>query len=136
VNRIFADTLFWGALIYPPDQYHNRAAAFARLRRDANLVTTEEILAEFLDGLAHRGPLLRQLTARTVDAILDNSEVTVHRQTHESFLAALELYRHRPDKGYSLVDCVSMNTMRRWAITEILTNDRHFTQEGFRILRG
>jgi predicted nucleic acid-binding protein len=101
VNRVFADTLFWGALVYPRDQYHDRAAAFARLRRDPQLVTTEEILAEFLDGLAHRGRALRQLATRTVDAILENSEVTVHRQTHESFLAALELYRHRHHRGAS-----------------------------------
>ena len=71
-----------------------------------------------------------------MDAVLTNSDVTVHRQSHESFLAALELYRRRPDKGYSLVDCVSMNTMRRGGITDILTNDRHFTQESFRILLG
>jgi predicted nucleic acid-binding protein len=89
-----------------------------------DLVTTDEILTEFLDGLADRRPAL------------ENSEVTPQRQTHESFLAALELYRHRPDKGYSLVDCVSMNSMRRWGLTEILTNDRHFTQKGFRILLG
>jgi predicted nucleic acid-binding protein len=40
----------------------------------------------------------------------------------------------RPDKGYSLTDCISMGTMRREAITEVLTNDRHFEQEGFRAL--
>ena len=40
----------------------------------------------------------------------------------------------RPDKGYSLTDCISMQTMRREGLTEILTNDRHFEQEGFRAL--
>jgi len=39
-----------------------------------------------------------------------------------------------PDKGYSLTDCISMNTMRAEGLTEILTNDVHFTQEGFRAL--
>jgi predicted nucleic acid-binding protein len=37
----------------------------------------------------------------------------------------------RPDKGYSLTDCVSMLVMRQEGITEILTHDIHFTQEGF-----
>jgi predicted nucleic acid-binding protein len=36
--------------------------------------------------------------------------------------------------GYSLTDCISMQTMRREALTEVLTNDRHFEQEGFRAL--
>ena len=58
--------------------------------------------------------------------------MTVHPQSRESFLAGLRLYEQRNDKGYSLVDCISMTTMRRHAILEVLTNDRHFMQEGFR----
>jgi predicted nucleic acid-binding protein len=38
----------------------------------------------------------------------------------------------RPDKGYSLTDCISMQTMRKEGLTEVLTKDRHFEQEGFR----
>jgi predicted nucleic acid-binding protein len=49
-------------------------------------------------------------------------------------LDGLELYRARPDKAYSLTDCMSMLIMRREGITEILTHDRHFEQEGFRSL--
>jgi predicted nucleic acid-binding protein len=57
--------------------------------------------------------------------------VTVISQTHQSFLAGLVLYEARPDKDYSLTDCISMNVMRAEGITEILTHDGHFTQEGF-----
>jgi hypothetical protein len=49
-------------------------------------------------------------------------------------LLACGLYSARPDKGYSLVDCISMQTMWREGIAEVLTNDRHFEQEGFRAL--
>jgi uncharacterized protein len=55
-------------------------------------------------------------------------------QARQSFLAGLELYRARPDKGYSLVDCISMQTMRLEGLKEALTNDRHYEQEGFRAL--
>jgi len=34
----------------------------------------------------------------------------------------------------SLTDCISMQTMRRECLTQVLTNDRHFEQEGFRAL--
>jgi predicted nucleic acid-binding protein len=44
------------------------------------------------------------------------------------------LYKARPDKGYSLTDCVSMQVMRQEGIAEILTHDNYFTQEGFSIL--
>jgi predicted nucleic acid-binding protein len=36
------------------------------------------------------------------------------------------------DKGYRLTDCISMQTMHREGLTDILTNDKHFEQEGFR----
>ncbi len=55
-------------------------------------------------------------------------------QSRESLLGGLELFTARPDKHYSLVDCISMQTMRREGISEALTNDRHFEQEGFRAL--
>lgn len=45
--------------------------------------------------------------------------------------AALELLGVRPDKSYSLCDAVSFILMRRNGISEALTTDRHFAQEGF-----
>ena len=50
------------------------------------------------------------------------------------FLSGFDLYASRPDKGYSHTDCISMQTMRREGLTQALTNDRHFEQEGFRAL--
>ena len=66
--------------------------------------------------------------------MLRKTNVRVVAQTRNSFLAGLELYSTRLDKGYSLTDCISMRTMRREGLTEALTNDRHFEQEGFRAL--
>jgi len=85
-----------------------------RLLARARLVTTDEVLAELLDGLARRGPNLRQVAALTVRRILADPRVTVHAQSRESFLGGLRLYEQRFDKGYSLVDCVSMTMMRRY----------------------
>jgi predicted nucleic acid-binding protein len=65
---------------------------------------------------------------------LTNPAIRVVEQSRDSFLAGLDLYQSRPDKGYSLTDCISMQTMRRGRITEALTNDHHFEQEGFRAL--
>jgi predicted nucleic acid-binding protein len=72
--------------------------------------------------------------ALNVEAILDDPTVRVIPQSHDSFQAGFELYRSRPDKGYSLTDCISMQTMRQEGLTEILTGDRHFGQEGFQAL--
>jgi len=80
------------------------------------------------------GPHLRRAAASLVRSVLVDPGVTVIHQSHESFLEGLALYERRLDKGYSLVDCISMNVMRRQRIRRALTNDRHFGQEGFTVL--
>jgi hypothetical protein len=47
---------------------------------------------------------------------------------------SLALLQARPDKTYSLCDAVSFVLMRRRNLSEALTTDRHFEQEGFRRL--
>jgi predicted nucleic acid-binding protein len=134
VRLIFADTLYWGAVLHPLDQYRVQAIRARKALGEVRLVTTDEVLAELLDGLAQRGPSLREVAAQAVRRILDDQGVTVHPQSRQSFLEGLRSYEQRSDKGYSLVDCVSMATMRRHGITEVLTNDNHFIQEGFTVL--
>ena len=69
-----------------------------------------------------------------VRRILSNQDVRVMEQSRDTFLAGLARYERRLDKGYSLQDCVSMNVMEAEGITEVLTSDHHFEQEGFTIL--
>lgn len=44
---------------------------------------------------------------------------------------SIKLYASRPDKQWSLTDCISFEVMRREGITEALTGDHHFEQAGF-----
>jgi predicted nucleic acid-binding protein len=134
VRPVFADTLYWGAVLHPHDQYRARVIRTRGALGDMRLVTTDEVLTELPGGLAQRGTHLRQAAAQAVRTILKDRRVTVHPQSRESFLAGLRLYEQRSDKGYSLVDCISMTTMRRQRILEVLTNDHHFIQEGFKIV--
>lgn len=136
MKLVFADTLHWGAALHPHDQYRAQVIRVREALGEVQLVTTDEILTELLDGLAQRGAHLREMAAHAVRKILDDRRVTIYPQSHASFLAGLRLYEQRYDKGYSLVDCISMTTMRRHRISEVLTSDRHFMQEGFRVLLG
>ena len=134
MRLVFADTLYWGAILHPLDQYRAQVIGVRKTLEEIRLVTSDEVLTELLDGLAERGPHLRGVAARAIRTILSDRRVTVHPQSRASFLAGLRLYEQRNDKGYSLVDCISMTTMRRYRILEVLTNDHHFTQEGFKIV--
>jgi predicted nucleic acid-binding protein len=108
--------------------------AFTVERATSPIVTTDEVLTEYLTFFSTASEPFRRRAADGVEGLLRSSVVRVIPQSRESFRAGLQLYRARPDKGYSLVDCISMQTMRREGLTEVLTNDRHFEQEGFRAL--
>lgn len=92
------------------------------------------MLAEFLTALGQGGEGTRRLGVKMVRAILDNPSVRVLPQSRDSFLRGVDLYARRPDKEYGLTDCISMNAMRSESVSEVLTNDYHFAQEGFTLL--
>ena len=98
------------------------------------LLTTDEVLTEFLTALSKGGENLRRQAARMVRAILANPNVKVLPQSRDSFLRGVDLYEQRLDKEYSLTDCISMNAMKSESVAEVLTNDQHFRQEGFEVL--
>jgi predicted nucleic acid-binding protein len=131
---VFADTFYWLALARPRDSWHAAAAQWAAANASTPLVTTDEVLTEFLNALAGAGPAVRAYAAATVRDIRNDPQVAVLPQTRADFEAALALYEARPDKEYSLTDCRSMLALRGLGLTEVLTNDHHFTQEGFTVL--
>ena len=134
MTELFADTFYWLAVSSPTDQWNAVVRKVVEPLPNLSIVTTDDILSEFLAGIAGRGTYQRGLAVRMVRSILADDDVTVLPQTHQTFLDGLGLYERRADKGYSLTDCISMNACRQEGITEVLTNDHHFTQEGFEIL--
>jgi predicted nucleic acid-binding protein len=134
MRPVFADTLYWVALLNPADPWRAPAlSARDRLRR-VTLVATDEVLDETLAAVAAFGAHYRREAARMVHRLHARGDMTVVPQSRTSFLAGLDLYERRPDKAYSLTDCISMNAMRERGITDVLTNDHHFEQEGFNVL--
>ena len=77
---------------------------------------------------------MRKAAVTLCDEILTHGNTTVLPQTPDAFNRGFELYKARPDKGYSLTDCISMVEMRKRNILHVLTHDRHFSQEGFDLL--
>lgn len=135
MKAVFADTFYWTALTNTEDGAHQYALTLSQSLQAERIITTEDVLDEYLAYFSGARRSVRQHAGDMVEALLNSRrKVSVIPQSHESFMAGLELYRTRPDKGYSLTDCISMQTMRREGLTDVLTNDRHFEQEGFRAL--
>jgi len=133
MKPVFADSLYWIAITYVRDQWHRQAIKASQRTQRAEIVTTEEVLTEFLAAFRY-DRVLRQAATASIERVGNNPKVTVLEQSHQSFLDGLVLYKDRPDKEYSLTDCISMLAMRKLGITEILTHDNHFKQEGFTVL--
>jgi len=134
MNAVFADTFYWIAITNLQDLSHEKAKALTLSSMPRALCTTEEVLTEYLNYFAAWGPNFRRKASINVQDMMENRTVQIVSQTTTSFSAGLYLYCARLDKGYSLTDCISMETMRLNSITDVLTNDAHFEQEGFRAL--
>jgi len=134
MSTVFADTLYWIALINSRDQWHPRAISINAELGDARLVTTDSVPTELANFFAEYGILMRRKVALAIRIVLSDEQVEVLSESRQTFLDGLTLYESRSDKAYSLTDCIAMNVMRKRGITDVLTNDTHFTQEGFHIL--
>lgn len=134
---IFADTVYWVALINPREALHRSASEIGDRLGKHRIVTSEMVLVEVLNMLAEFGAHFRAAAARLADEIAGNQAIELVPQSPELFRHALALYRDRADKSWSLTDCASFVIMDERRITEALTQDQHFEQSGFRaLLRG
>jgi predicted nucleic acid-binding protein len=69
--------------------------------------------------------------------LADNPDVETVWVDEAPHRDAMALLSAREDKTYSLCDAVSFVLMRQRRLTEALTTDHHFEQEGFqRLLRN
>jgi uncharacterized protein len=130
----FADTFYWVAVLSPRNPSRVRVMAWGRNLGTIHVITTDGVLTEVLKWFSGSGHYWRGKATTFVHHLRSDPDVDVVPQTRADFDAALTLYEARPDTGYSLTDCRSMLAMRALGISEVLTNDHHFAQEGFTVL--
>jgi uncharacterized protein len=72
MRRLFADAVYWIAFANPKDQWHARVVQTMRSLGQVSLVTTDEVLDEFLAYYSGYGSALRSDVVQTVeDALAD-----------------------------------------------------------------
>ena len=128
---LFADSWYYIALLLKSDQAHADVIAFTK-NLDAKVFTTAWVLTEVANMLS--APRFRSEFLSLLDDLEMNQNVVVVGPDRQIFRQGIELYRSRADKEWSLTDCISFVVMSREKLTDVLTNDRHFEQAGFKTL--
>lgn len=128
MKAIFADTVFFVALLSADDQYHDQAIRLSGATRRP-ILTTEFVLLEVANALS--SATRRQSFSRLWSQLRSDPLTRIVSATPVLFGRGHELYENRPDKDWSLTDCISFVVMEAEGITESLTADHHFEQAGF-----
>jgi uncharacterized protein len=131
MKPVFADTVYYLALTNPRDQFAAAATRFT-VEFSGSFITTAWVLTEVANSLA-RGPN-RTLFLDMYRDLAGDRRVTIAPPSQDLFEQGIELYSQRPDKEWSLTDCISFIVMRQHGLADALTADHHYEQAGFTVL--
>lgn len=127
IGDVFADSVFWIAVVVRADQYHLRAQAWSQ-RIAGRIVTTRPVLLEVAATLSR--PAWRAAAVSLLDHIQNRTDIVIRGIDDDLWTRGWLLYRSRPDKGWSLTDFISFLVMEDSRLSMALTADEHFSQAG------
>ena len=127
----FADAFYYLALLNPKDRSHADATRITRELRQP-IVTTTWVLIEVADALV--APSRRRIVHRFLEGLGIQAETRIIPADAKWYGRGLALYGARPDKSWSLTDCIGFEVMREYGLVDALTGDHHFEQAGFRAM--
>jgi predicted nucleic acid-binding protein len=128
MKAIFADTSFYIALFNSRDKNHQKAKQFAA-EYEGDVLTSAWIVIELANNLCRTSN--RSLFVTLYHEISDDPRVTIIPLSSRLHEEGISLYIERPDKDWSLTDCISFLIMHEHDIKEAATTDHHFEQAGF-----
>ena len=128
---VFADTSYFTALANPEDEWHQAARDWGEALR-CQLVVTEYVLLELGNALVRQQH--RPLFLQWVERIRTDGSISYMAASQGLLERGLALFARRPDKEWSLIDCISFEIMKQRKLREALTADHHFVQAGFKAL--
>jgi predicted nucleic acid-binding protein len=125
---IFVDTGYLLAVLNPRDELYERAQRWAAAI-DERLVTSECVLWELVNTLS--APVDRPKAHEAIAEIRSSVNWELVYTTPALFSEGLSLHQQRPDKYWSLTDCISFVVMQQRDLQQALAFDHHFEQAGF-----
>ena len=133
-DRLFLDTGYAIARFNQRDEYHQAARALsAAVAASHELWTTDAVLLEVAASFSR--PEHRPFAVGLWDQFHGNDpRYRVVPADSEWLSIAMDIYKERSDKSWSLTDCLSFVVMEREGLKQALTADHHFEQAGFAAL--
>jgi len=129
MKTVFADSYFFFALANPNDPSHVKSVEFTK-GYTGRTITTGWIITEVGDGWSK--PAKRRDTfLQILTELRANPSAKIVPCSDELLQEGIDLFAQRPDKEWTLTDCISFVVMRKESIAEALTGDRHFEQAGY-----
>ncbi len=128
MKTIFADTFYFIAQFNRHDKSHEKATTFTNSFQ-GRMVTTDWVIVELADAFAQ--PPNRTTFVALYHRLQGKKTLEIVPADRPLLSEGLQLYAQRPDKDWSLTDCISFVVMRQRNLTEALTGDHHFEQAGF-----
>jgi predicted nucleic acid-binding protein len=128
---ILVDTAYLLALLLPRDSLFQRAQAWAQAVSET-LVVTHYVLLEAANALS--SPLDRPKFHTLMTRMQADTQIEVVPASAALWEAGLRLHEQRPDKTWSLTDCIFFVVMEQRGIRQALIFDHHFEQAGFEAL--
>src|SRR6266404_9023397 len=120
---ILVDAGYFIALFTPDDELHERAIAWSAHVNEP-LVVTEYVLLECVNKFSR--PKDRPSAHALVEHVRTNPIFDLVHASAQLFADGLSLHRDRPDKEWSLTDCISFTVMTERKIGRALAYDRSF----------
>jgi predicted nucleic acid-binding protein len=128
---ILVDTGYFLAVAQPRDALHARANQWAGAV-SGPFIVTDYILWETVNALSALPD--RPKAHALLRHVRESGAYTVVPASTGLTDAGLKLHAERPDKSWSLTDCISFLVMTERGVKQALAHDAHFEQAGFEAL--
>lgn len=133
-ETIFWDTAAFIALGNARDALHQAAVKVSEelAQAQAHVLTTDAVFIEVANTFSKVTwrPIAWQLIEAMHASVPLQAATLVHVDT-ALWQRGWQLFRGRPDKNWSLTDCISFVVMEDYGIQRAFTYDHHFEQAGF-----
>jgi uncharacterized protein len=128
---VFMDTFGLLAWLNQRDACHARVSQWLD-SYTGRFLTTEWVPLELADALSPCG--VRETVVRFLPKVRTDPAFEIVGYETAVYDAGFDLFSKRPDKDWSLTDCISFVVMTQRGLTDALTADHHFEQAGFRAI--